>query len=214
MKDDITNDLLQFLPNVDLHLGEPTKIIDPLIAPDTWVNSLWIGHDYQYAGLNTANSLKWEFYHHRLNQSERDVLDLEERDYFFGVINKASYRFELGRLWIEPRWKSEYRKQTLDLVSPNKREELAEIGGVILAVPILSHTTFQAGLELTFLNDLVKDDNDFNGVAAACLFTNASDYLGYKLITQAGLKIDRRDPRGRDPRTITQSFITVYAGLE
>ena len=214
VKDDIPNDLLQFLPNVDVHLGQATKIIDPLIAPDTWVNSLWIGHDYQYAGLSTVNSLKWEFYHQRLNQSERDVLDLNKRDYFFGVINKASYRFELGRLWIEPRWKSEYRKQTLDLASTDKREELAEIGGVILALPMLSHTTFQAGLELTFLNDLIRDDNDFNGVAAASQFTNASDYLGYKFITQFGLKIDRRDPRGRAPLTLTQSFITVFAGLE
>jgi len=117
-------------------------------------------------------------------------------------------------LWLEPRWKSEFRKQTLDLISTDKRTELAELGGFLLGFPLLSHTTLQAGLELTFFNDFRRDSNDFNGIVGALQFTNVSDYLGYKVTTLAGMKIDRRNPKGEDALTITQSFITVFAGLE
>ncbi len=216
VQDDIRDDLLQWLPSANIRTGESTTIIDPLVAPDTWVNSTWAGHDYKYKGFRASNFFKWELYHQRLDKDQREVLNLRQREYFFGLINKASYRFDLGLVWIEPRWKSEYRKQTLDLVTTNteKREELAEIGGVLLGFPLLTHTTLQGGVELTFLNDIESDANDFNGIASAVQFTNVSDYQGYKITTQAGLKIDRRDPKARDAVTVTQSFIAVYAGLE
>ena len=41
-----------------------------------------------------------------------------------------------------------------------------------------------------------------------------SDYLGYKLTTQMGMRIDRRNPKGDESETITESFIAVYAGLQ
>jgi hypothetical protein len=125
-----------------------------------------------------------------------------------------SYRFNVGRLWIEPRWKSEYRKQSIDLTSQEKRTQLAEIGGFLLGFSMLQHTTLQAGIELTFVNDFNRDINDFNSIVWATQFTNISDYLGYKLTTQMGIKIDRRNPRGAESETITESFIAVYAGLE
>jgi hypothetical protein len=214
-KDDISDDLLQWLPDANIRTGESTEIIDPLVAPDTWIHTLWAGHDYKYKGFSAVNFFKWDLYHQRLDKEEREVLGLRQRDYFFGLINKASFRFDLGLLWIEPRWKSEYRRQTLDLVTTNtqKREELAEIGGMILGFPLLSHTSLQGGVEFTLLND-IEGDADFNGIAAAVQFTNVSDYLGYRLTTQTGMKIDRRDPKDRDAVTITQGFISVYAGLE
>jgi len=130
------------------------------------------------------------------------------------LINKASYRFDLGVLWIEPRWKSGYRKQTLDLISTGKRTELAELGGVLLGFPLLKHTTLQGGMELSFVNDLKRNLNDYNGIVGAVQLTNVSDYQGYKLTTQMGLSIERRNPKGAESETLTRSFIAVYSGLQ
>jgi hypothetical protein len=214
VQDDIADDLLQWLPNANIRTGEATKVEDPLVARDAWINALWLGHDYRQRGLLATNYLKWDLYHQRLDKDERALLGLRQRDFFFGLVNKLSYRFDLGSLWIEPRWKSEFRRQSIDLLSLRKRTELAEIGGFILGFPLLSHTTLQGGLELTFFNDLKRDSNDFNGIVGAAQLTNISDYLGYKVTAQVGMKIDRRNPKGQEALTITQSFVTLFAGLQ
>ena len=215
VEDDVPNDLLQWLPNANLRTGDVTSIVDPLVAPDTWINTLWLGHDYRLGGLSTSNFMKWDYYNQRKDEEDLTLLGLRSEDYFFGLINKASYRFDVGLVWIEPRWKSEYRRQTLDLVTTNttKREELAQVGGVLAGMPVRSHTVVQGGVEWSIIND-IEGDADFDGIATALQLTNVSDYLGYKLTTQAGLKIERRDQKGRPSVTVTQSFVTVYAGLE
>ncbi len=215
VEDDIPNDLLQWLPNANLRTGDVTSITDPLVAPDTWINTVWVGHDYRLGGLSTTNFFKWDYYNQRQSKEKLGLAGLRNEDYFFGLINKASYRFDVGRVWVEPRWKSEYRRQTLDLVTTNqvKREELAQVGGVLAGMPILTHTMLQGGIEFSFVND-IEGKSDFDGIATAFQFTNVSDYLGYKMTMQAGLKIDHREPEGRPSVTVTQSFVTVYAGLE
>jgi hypothetical protein len=214
VEDDIPDDLLQWLPNANIRTGESTKIEDPLIGRDTWINSLWLGNDYKLSGFEVSNYLKYDFYHQRLSQNERSPLGLRERDFFFGLINKASYRLDLGRLWIEPRWKSEFRYQSIDLTSTDKRRELTELGGLILGFPLLTHTSVQAGLEFSRFDDFENDINDFNGVVSAVQFSNDSAYLGYQLTTRMGLQIDRRKAKGKSASIITQSFLTVYAGIQ
>jgi len=213
VEDDIADDVLQWLPGAILRTGEGTRVDDPLLAQDTWINSLWMGHDYQRGGLKTKNFLKYEFYRQRLDKEARTLLSLRRQDYFFGVINKASYRFNLGMLWIEPRWKSEFRRQTFDLFSSEKREELAEIGGFLLGLPLLEHTSLQSGFELTLFNDFKRDSNDFTGIAWGAQFTNTSAFQGYQLTMQGGVKIDRRDFKEQESETLTQSFLTIYAGM-
>jgi len=103
VEDDIANNLLQWMPNTNIRTGESTKIEDPLSAatpgstPSGWDTTTTT------AGLLTKNFLKYEIYNQRLDKEERTVLGLRQRDYFFGVINKASFRLDLGALWIEPR---------------------------------------------------------------------------------------------------------------
>jgi hypothetical protein len=68
-------------------------------------------------------------------------------------------------------------------------------------------------VELTFFNDLKRDSNDFNGIAWAAQFTNNSAYQGYALTMQGGVKIDRKDFKAQESEMVTQSFLTIYAGL-
>jgi hypothetical protein len=69
------------------------------------------------------------------------------------------------------------------------------------------------GIEYMIFNDFKRDSNDFNGIAAAFQVTNVSSYLGYYLTMQAGIKVNRRDFSGQAVQTLTQSFLTLYAGL-
>ena len=150
-----------------------------------------------------------------MSAEERGPLALGSREFFLGLINKAEYRFELGRVQIEPRWKSEFRNQTYDLFSNRERRELTEIVGTIFEFPMLSHSVISVGIEYVRFSDLDSDVNDFQSFIAAGQLTNVSEYQGYQLTTQAGLKHDLRD--FEDPsirtRSVTEGFITVYAGL-
>ncbi|MEW6750787.1 MAG: hypothetical protein AB1505_07390 [Candidatus Latescibacterota bacterium] len=213
-EDDISDELLQWMPNANIRTGEATKIEDPLLARDTWVNSLWVGHDLSVRGLLTRNYVKYETYRQRMDRSERLLAGLRKRDHFLGIVNKAGFRFGVGRLWFEPRWKSEFRKQTYDLTSRNKVTQVTELAGLLVGVPMMSHTSLVGGLELTFANDLKRDMNDFTGVVGALQLSGTSDYQGYKLTTQVGMEIDRRNPKGAEAETLTRSFIAVYAGLQ
>ena len=214
VEDDIPNELLQWLPNANIRTGESTKIEDPLVGRDAWINTLWMGHEYDYNGLKTENFAKWDIFESRLGAEERALLGQRNTNYFFGVINRISYGFDMGLINIEPRWKSEFRHQTIDVVSTEKRRSLTQLGGLLMSFPLLTSTQMQAGVEMTFHNDLRRNSEDFHGVVGAAQFSNTSAYLGYGVTTQVGVKIDRRKPKGGESVTITQTFITAYAGLE
>jgi len=213
VEDDIPDDLLQWLPSANIRTGESTRIEDPLVARDAWVNTLWLGHHYDYGGLKTDNYVKWNLFESRLDGDELALLSQRETNYFFGIINRVSYSFDVGPVNFEPRWKSEFHHQTIDVLSTSKSRTLTEIGGLLMSFPLLHSTRMQAGVELNFHNDLRRDSDDFNGVVAAVQFSNLSAYLGYGLRTQVGFKIDRRNPKNGESLTVTQTFISAYAGL-
>jgi hypothetical protein len=206
-KDDIPNDLLQWSPDNTLRDGELQKLVDPLLAQDTWVNTLWLGHDFNYSLLRLSNYVNWEYFNQRDDDSERDI------DYFFGLVNKASYRHHLGTVWLEPRWKSEYRHQTIGLYAQGKERVLSEIFGLLVGTKVLSSTALEAGVEYSVVNDMRVDSRDFTGWALAFQVSNVSAYLGYAITAQVGMKLDTRDFKGQKRDTLTQGFVSVFAGL-
>ena len=213
-EDDIPDDLLQWFPDVTVKDGLPRRVEDPLLARDTWINSFWVGHDYDRGGLDIADYLKYDFYHQRKDRETREALGLARaNDFFFGLINKVSYRYPIGNFTLEPRWKSEWRWQSRGLLSTDKERVLTEILGLLLGFPVLKRTTVQSGIEYTFANDFREDAKDFRGLAVAVQLANASHYLGYVLTTQIGMKVDRRDFKEQEADTTTEGFITMYAGL-
>ena len=121
----------------------------------------------------------------------------------------------MGILRIQPRWKSEFRNQTYDLFTREKRKELREIFGTIVEMPLLRQTTAVVGVEYELFRDLAGKINNFQSFITAGQITNVANYQGYVLTTQMGLKFDVRD--FKDPsiktKTVTEGFITVYAGL-
>ena len=92
--------------------GAPVQPVvrDILPAQDTWINSAYVQFDYQgIEGLNLVNKLKWEIY----NQAQDEPRDangrlMEDGASFFGLINKVDYTLGLGRLELQPRFKTEF----------------------------------------------------------------------------------------------------------
>ena len=64
------------------------------------------------------------------------------------MINKASYRYALGRLSLEPRWKSEFRKQSRSLFDLEHSTSLYELFSAVVETRLLRATQLQAGVEV------------------------------------------------------------------
>lgn len=216
VKDDIPDNLLQWDSSNTLRDSRNVEVIDPLLGRDALYNSFYIGHTYSpLEALTIKNSLKYDLWDQRLNATERAEFGLGEQEYFFGILNKADYLIELASIRVLPRWKSEYRRQTYDLFSSKNREELTEIFGTVIERPMLRRTVVSAGVEYVLFRDLNEKINNFQSFITATQVTNVAEYQGYVLTTQVGLKFDARDFKDPDikTRTITEGFITVYAGL-
>ncbi len=216
VKDNIPDDLLQWDSHSTLRDSRNVEFLDPLLARDAWYNSFYIGHTYEpIPSLTIKNSLKYDLWNQRLNSTERNQFGLNKEEFFFGIINKADYTLDFTKIRIQPRWKSEFRRQTYDLFTREDRKELTEIFGTIIELPVLRRTTLATGIEYVIFRDLNEKINNFQSFITAGQLTNVAEYQGYVLTTQVGMKFDARD--FKDPaiknRTVTEGFITVYAGL-
>ena len=215
-------------------------VIDDLLpAQDTWINTAWIGLDYTgIAGLEMDNILKHEIYH-QVDDDPRDPdgRRLRGNSSFTGLINKLDYSVDVGSLTLRPRVKSEYFRQTPFRREEDKREQWTGMGILLTQLPALSHTVLQGGLELLWQRDLVQDEDemldlgltretgDLASATLAVQLSNTSDYLGYRLTTQIGLRygstatelIHQRSngsfTKRSERTTETTSFLTILAGL-
>ena len=213
VEDDIANPLLQWVPDTTIRGGRVTAVDDPLLGRDTWVNQLFLGHRFETGSLNVTNQLNWVSFRQLMSKSRRQRLSLDGTDFFFGAINKASYQYRLARLTLEPRWKSEFRKQTRGLFDAQEHTSLMELVSGLVTVPVLRASQLQAGVEYVYFNDVDRDAEDFDSISYALQFSTSSEYLGYRIQALAGAVIERKDFEGQEATTTTQSFITVYAGL-
>ena len=214
-QDNIPENLFQWVyPSVESQ-GDLRRIADPLLFEDAWHNSLWLSFDYGgVRNLSVTNKLKYDLTNTDLDRTSRRIRDLVQNEHFFGLINKASYRFDVGLLELEPRWKSEYRHQSRDLVTAAEREELTELVSLLGRFPFMTKSFIEAGVEYLWLNDLREEQNNVTSRVLAVQFSNRVAYLGYNLTTQMGMKLDRRKPKGEEATTTQENFIIVYAGLE
>jgi hypothetical protein len=230
---------------------EPTPFVGALIQPlvqdilpaqDTWVHTAFVGFDYKgVEGLSFVNKLKWEiFSQNKKDPRDSSGLPLNDSASFFGLINKVDYTYSLGSLDLQPRLKSEFLRQTAFIAGEDRREEWAMTLQLIGRLPVMKHTTIESGLEQLWFSDRVQDEDelkaagrlqetgDLGSTNVAVQLSTTSDYLGYKLTTQVGLRFGRTLTErviedndrpgvfktGNKSRNETTTFITVFAGLE
>ena len=235
--DTIPDDRRAPLPFLDA--PTPPLVSDMLFFPDTWINTAWLGVDYTaIANFEIVNKLKYE----RYNQAQDEARDIDGRvlagsPSLLGLINKFEYKLHLGHFILQPRFKSEYFRQDNFVLAEEDLKQWTGIVSLLAQVPLLNSSVIDFGVELAQFNELVQQEEDMveQGIAEetgdlrsavfAVQLTNNSNYLGYKLTTQLGLRIGRTftelvqevEPRvfGKltKGRTETTSFITIYAGL-
>ena len=83
----------------------------------------------------------------------------------------------------------------------------------LIEIPIMRVTQLQAGVEYVYYNDFEEDRNDYNSLVGAIQFSNESDYLGYRLRALVGLSLQNKSFSGQKSQLTSQSFITIFAGL-
>ena len=226
-------------PQAFLLAGLPANIADILPAQDTWINSLFIGFDYtRISNLNFRNKIKFDLY--RQNGDDIRALDrspLRDGSSFFGLINKLDYSYRLKDTSIQPRLKSQFMKRTPFLQREKKIEAWDRLASVIVTFPILRYSRIQLGTEFRQLRELRTDEDkmveesiagptgDLNETNLAVQWSTTTDYLGYKLLVQAGFRLTRSSIEeievvdmevDKKSKTTTGSatFITIYAGIE
>ena len=214
VEDDIPDPLLQWAPDNTVDGGRLQELEDPLLARDTWINQFFVGYSLKVGALELVNKVHHVYFHQLMEPSQRLRFGLDKSDFFFGLINKASYRYRLGHLTLEPRWKSEYLDQSRNLFDARDQKTLTELFSGLVEMRLMHASSLQMGIEYLLSTDFHGQERDFTTLSGGVQFANESSYLGYVLKTLTGFVIERKDPKGRDPTTAVQSFITVYAGME
>ena len=174
VEDDIPNRLLQWLPSQSIDGGTLTQVEDPMLARDTWVNHFFAGHKVHIGRTKLETRVNYTLFHQLMDERTRKELELRKSDFFFGAINKIRYRRQIGALTVEPRWKSEFLKQTRGLFGEERREQLRELFSVIVEMDFLTDSTLQGGLEYLWNEDFAEDANDFRSVSLGLQLTNRS----------------------------------------
>ena len=219
VKDDIFDHLVQWtqLPNTQ---GELVPTPDVLPAQNTVVNTTWLGFDFdRWPGFKFANMFKWQSYHQRDPSTALLLRGQREDGSFLGLINKAEYRLQLGKLTLRPACKSEFRREVPVLRSQPERKEWSQLLLAVGRVSVLHSSYLEAGIEYHNFWQLREPtppgaEDSFWETTTVAQLTNISDYQGYKLTTVLGFDVTRRYQEVEGTRTRTRGFLTVYAGVE
>ena len=219
VEDSIRDDLLQWLqpPNTR---GDLFPVRDPLAAPDTWINTSFVGWGLEpVPGLKIDHTFKWTFHHQRLERRFLALRGLRDQASFFGIVNKIEYRLNLGGITLLPGWKSEFLRRTPTLAQDAQAREWSQFFMALARVPVLRRSYLEGGFEYQVFSQRQDPtppgaENSFNGLVAALQLTNVSEYLGYRLTTLAGLQLTRRRFEIEATQTNTRGFMTIFAGVQ
>jgi len=219
VQDTIRDDLLQWVqpPN---SRGELLPVPDILPAPNTWINTTWLGVDFtRIPGLSVRNVMKWQLYHQRDDELALARRGMRDQASFVGLVNKAEYRMQLGRLTLIPASKSEFRRQVPVLEKEARRRELSQIFMGIARLPVFLSSFVEGGVEYHRFFQLRQPtppgaEDSFWETTVVGQLSNVSDYQGYSLTTVIGFDMTWRHFEVEGTRTRTRGFLTVYAGVE
>ena len=222
--------------------GAMTPIRDPLGMGDALVNKLALGFErINVTGINTEHKMIHEILWQRKKGAvDRDGQPIERHTRRFGLIDKAEYLRRIGRVSLQARVKQELfmddtpysiEKQLGNLLTD--RKDWTGILSLQLRTPIMKHSMLRFGLEHMVFRDFVQAEvtieedpsglnlgdptGDYHETSFAVQLSNTTFYLGYRLLAQIGLRVDKRriEQLGQKdgPETSALSFISIQAGL-
>jgi hypothetical protein len=219
VQDTIADDLLQWQqpPNTR---GSVHLVSDALPARNAWVNTTWLGWEHRPLGaFKLEHKFKWQLYRQLDPRLDLQLRGLRRYGSFVGLIDKAEYTWTLGRISLNPRWKSEFLYQAPVLADQPRRKELTELLALVVRLPFMRRSIVESGVEYEHFLQLYQPpppgaDPDFKALTTTVQLTNLSEYQGYRLTTTAGVEVTRLDLDFEPAETRTRGFITIYAGIE
>ena len=231
--DDIADDLRQWFQPVGAP-GRMQEVFDPLPARDAWE---WI----LYADLEHWLGSQVRFFHRgkwnrTLQRDPRAALRLREGrkgSGFLGVIDRVEWRIPLGLGVLEPRWKSEFRKDRPFSTRQPAATSLEETFFLLWTQPLfaeqvgvsyfprygrqLFNTEIQFGLEAGWFwlleGTREEVEEDFATWTIVGQLTNRTAYEGYQVVTRTGVQFGARNFDQRADQESSLVFMTVHAGL-
>ena len=225
VRDNIADDRLA----APLALGDQQAVVaDRLAAQNTWIHTAWLGFDYTgLTSLQVINKFKYEVFYQRDEQAVLAARGTRRLGHFWGVVNKAEYGRDLGRVHLRPRLKNELFWDVPALERASERQWWKQLLSFSVRFPVFRESWIETGVEQVFTTDLAaapkqraegERTGDGQQTVLAIELTNYGTYLGYRSIMQCGLRFDRDqfERVGRSPATQTGSlvFVSFYAGLE
>jgi hypothetical protein len=236
VEDDMRNSSYQYLGGViTAQNPTPTYVVDSLYYMDSFVHTVYVGTHYtQIPNLNIENNVKVE-----INNRYQNEFQPSGRITYWGIVNKIDYtvNFFDSRLQLKPqlKFRTEKRVLTADVAQSGVLRQVSVLYHNQEIIPIFridyrltDRTDFHFGLQgfsMFGLSNLMSyrirnlRDNilDEDRQTAALSITNKSDYGGYKVLVELGVKFTKHDylreedkKRGSEESLI---FFSVYAGF-
>jgi hypothetical protein len=233
VRDDIPDPLIQWFqpPNAP---GVMRHVRDLLPGQDAWKGVFYADLQQRLGeGVRLQHRFKWEQWGQREDRQALAARELRRHSGFIGAIDKAAWQIPLDLGMLEPRWKSEFRKDSPFDARLSAATSLEETGILLWTQPLLAEhtrigyfprygrqlfsTELQLGLELTrfwLLSGEREDaDRDFSGWTCVAQLTNRSAYQGYHLVSRLGLEFEERRFAGQPAQRNSLVFLSVNAGL-
>lgn len=230
VRDDIPDPLRQWVQPYG-EAGRMREVVDRLPGRDAWVQTLCANWDQRLEpGMRLQHRLRWE---RRWQQSQEEGLQERRTSGFWGLIDRVEWSWPVGLGAVEPRWKSEYRKERpFDRRRP-QAESLEETLFLLWTQPLLAEKTavsyfahygrqlfdtqLQLGLERSWFRLLKgqyeETGEDFSSWAFIAQLSSRTAYEGYKLISRVGLELGRRAFAHQPDQEHSLVFVSINAGL-
>ena len=228
VRDNIPDPLIQWFQPLNAP-GVMRQVRDLLPGRDTWKLLLYGDADERLGpGLRLQHRAKWELW----RQRQPDP-DLRRSAGFVGLMDKLSWQVPLGLAFLEPRWKSEYRRERPFNSRLPASTSLEQTAILLFTQPLLAEhtqvgyfpgrgrqlfaTELQLGLERSWFwllkGTREEVESDYSSWTWVGQLSNRTAYQGYLLVTRLGMEMETRRLAHQSAPRNSQVFLSVNAGL-
>ncbi len=194
--------------------GVMVPYVDPLVGIDGLVNQAYLGYAYGKGGLTMRHKIRLDRYGRKNGPATTLV----------GLVDKADYRWDTaGGSTLVLRWKSAWRRRRDPGRPITKTDQVSQIGSFTLALPFLSRSWIEVGVEGHFFRNRrplpavpsSQYSDDFSARALALQYTNRGQFQGYNIIAHVGLLQQQTAYVHWDQLDVSSAiaFIEIFAGL-
>jgi len=233
-KDNIPDDLIQWTQPIDAQ-GRMRKKLDELPAQNTWEHVFYADLDQVLGpGIQIQHRLKWAILRQRAPGEALRHREGRRTSDFTGMVNRVQWSIPFGLASLQPRLKSEYRRERPYSTRRPTFSSVEEILILLWTQPLLAeqvgvsyyprygrqqfNTVLELGLETSrlWLLQGQRDENkeEFWRWTIIAQLRNGVAYEGYQLVLRTGLRLSSwQFSSGRQQRSNT-IFMTINAGLQ